>query len=177
MRKQQLFSFSSQVLKNLISKPVTTNYPQEPANYPDRMRGHICIAIEQCISCTLCAQNCPPQAIEVDRKKGTWTIHRFDCIQCGNCVLICPKHCLHMEQGYTSPATIKQSETYTRPKIEKKYPQASIDCVYCGLCAKKCPKQAITINHQEKTWVLDKEDCVGCGICAQACVKKCIELK
>lgn len=175
MRKQRLFSFTSEVLKNLISKPATVNYPEEPATYPERMRGHIHIDIEQCISCTLCAQNCPPGALEVNREEGTWTIHRFDCIQCGNCVQICPKHCLHMEKGYTLPAQHKSSDTYTRPKIEKKYPQAGDACVYCGLCSKKCPQQAIQVERDTKTWKLNKERCVSCGICANSCPKKCIQ--
>ena len=33
--------FKSVVLKNLFSKPVTKNYPAEPAVYPERSRGHI----------------------------------------------------------------------------------------------------------------------------------------
>ncbi len=133
MRKQKVFSFTSEVFKNLMSKPVTINYPKEPFQYPKSMRGHIQIAIDDCISCTLCAQNCPPRALEVDREKGTWTIHRFDCIQCGNCVEVCPKHCLSMEPGYPAPASQKQTETFTRKKIEKKYPQAAqAVCVYCG---------------------------------------------
>ena len=98
MRKIKLFSFTREVLKNMTSPPVTVNYPEEPAIYPQRMRGHIHIDIDQCISCTLCAQNCPPRAITVDRAAGTWSIDRFDCVQCGSCVnvhgtrLYAPRH-------------------------------------------------------------------------------------
>ena len=105
MRKIKLFSSTREVLKNMTSPPVTVNYPEEPAIYPQRMRGHIRIDIDQCISCTLCAQNCPPRAITVDRAAGTWSIDRFDCVQCGSCVNVCPKKCLYMEQGYTPPDT------------------------------------------------------------------------
>lgn len=85
------FPFAGTVLKNLFSKPVTTGYPFEPAQYPQRMRGHVEIKIEDCISCGLCARNCPPGALKVDRAAGTWTINRFDCVQCGNCTNVCPK--------------------------------------------------------------------------------------
>ena len=177
MRNPKLFSFSKEVLKNLISAPTTLDYPKEPSHYPKRMRGHIRIDIDQCISCTLCAQNCPPQALSVDRNKGTWTIDRFDCIQCGNCVNVCPKHCLYMEQGYTAPASQKQIETFTRPQKETLYPHAGDACVYCTLCAQKCPKQAIQVDRSAKRWKLDKTACVGCGSCARSCPKQCIEMK
>ena len=177
MRKIRLFAFTREALKNMFSRPATINYPDEPAVYPQRMRGHIRIDISQCISCTLCAQNCPPRAIQVDRDAGTWTIDRFDCVQCGSCVNVCPKHCLYMEQGYTPPETKKHTETFARPKQERKLPQADEDCVFCGLCARKCPKQAITVSRPDKQWQVDESLCVGCGLCADACPKTCIIMK
>ena len=110
------FPLRAPVLKNLFSKPATVGYPFEPAHYPERMRGHVEIRIEDCISCGLCARNCPPGALKVDRAAGTWTINRFDCVQCGNCTNVCPKKCLSIVPGYTTPATKKASETFTRPK-------------------------------------------------------------
>ena len=64
MRKINCF-LHTRSAENMTSPPVTVNYPEEPAIYPQRMRGHIRIDIDQCISCTLCAQNCPPRAITV----------------------------------------------------------------------------------------------------------------
>lgn len=177
MRKIRLFAFTREALKNMVSRPATINYPDEPAVYPQRMRGHIRIDISQCISCTLCAQNCPPRAIQVDRDAGTWTIDRFDCVQCGSCVNVCPKHCLYMEQGYAPPETKKHTETFARPKQERKLPQADEDCVFCGLCARKCPKQAITVSRPDKQWQVDESLCVGCGLCADTCPKTCIIMK
>lgn len=98
MKPTKMFVFTRQIMENLVSKPVTEEYPFKQSNYTERMRGHIEIDIEQCISCTLCAQNCPPGAIQVDRQKGTWSIDRFDCVQCGNCINVCPKKCLHMKK-------------------------------------------------------------------------------
>lgn len=176
MRSTKLFVFTRQILKNLTHKPVTEDYPFQEAQYSDRMRGHISIDIQQCISCTLCAQNCPPRAIKVDRNKGTWTIDRFSCVQCGNCVNVCPKKCLHMEKGYTKPNTTKSVETYTRPPQKKKFPRAKEECVFCGLCAKKCPKQAIKVDREAKEWHLDSQVCISCGLCAKNCPKQCIEM-
>ena len=74
-----ILNFTGTLLKNLVSKPVTKNYPEEPAVYPERSRGHIVIDVDQCISCGLCVRSCPPRCIKVDKNEGTWTINRFDC--------------------------------------------------------------------------------------------------
>lgn len=103
MAEWRVFPFAHTALKNLFSKPATTGYPFEPVNYPERMRGHVQIKIEDCISCGLCARSCPPEALKVDRAARTWTINRFDCVQCGNCTNVCPKKCLFMVPGYTEP--------------------------------------------------------------------------
>ena len=116
MEKTKYFTFAGRILKNLFKKPATTQYPFEPADYPARMRGHVEIKIEDCITCGLCARACPSLAIQVDRKAGTWTISRFDCVQCGSCVIACPKNCLTMEKGYTEPDILKKSETFTKPQ-------------------------------------------------------------
>ena len=158
MEKPRMFTFAGRVIKNLFQKPATTQYPFEPVEYPERMRGHIRIEIENCITCGLCMRSCPSQAIRVDRKAGTWTIERFDCVQCGFCVATCPKKCLFMETGYTEPDIMKKSETFTKPKEEKKDAPVTDSgkpvmdaekCVYCTLCAKKCPQEAIHTLREE----------------------------
>ena len=189
MSKSKLFPFMPTALKNLFSKPATTAYPFEPATYPERMRGHVEIEIQKCISCGLCARSCPPTALTVDRAAGTWTINRFDCVQCGSCVNVCPKKCLHIVPGYATPGPQKKSETFTRPTPPSKadgkvglqtggHPVNDHDkCVYCTLCARKCPQGAITVDRAAKTWTLDKEACVSCGLCASSCPKKCLTMK
>ncbi len=183
----KFFTYTRTALKNLFSKPATKEYPFIPAQFPQRMRGHVAIEIEKCISCGICARSCPPGAIQVDRTAGTWTIYRFDCVQCGNCTNVCPKKCLEMVPGYTEPQAQKSSETFTRPA-----PSASPDavpkavgkpvndtskCVFCTLCAKKCPQEAIAVDRAAKTWTLEEEKCVACGICVSSCPKKCLQMK
>lgn len=113
-----IMAFKGTMLSNLFKKPVTTTYPAEPAKYPEGSRGHIEIEIEKCISCTLCAINCPSGAIKVDRQAGTWEINPFDCIQCGYCTTKCPKKCLHMVEGYHAPGSEKTVTHYDRPSQE-----------------------------------------------------------
>ena len=107
-------NFTGTLLKNLVTKPVTKNYPEEPAVYPERTRGHIEIDIDQCISCGLCVRSCPPRCIVVDKGAGTWTINRFDCIACGYCASKCPKKCLKLVPGYQTPARKKEADTYQK---------------------------------------------------------------
>lgn len=176
-------SFSGTALKNLFSKPATTEYPAVPKEYPERTRGHVEVNIEECLLCGLCMRNCPPRAITVDKKSLTWSIERFDCIQCGYCVERCPKKCLKIVPGYTKPEAAKHSEEFTKPITEKmqaeaarkKIPKANLqECVFCTLCAKKCPAEALNVNREEKSWILNEETCIGCGLCASNCPKKCI---
>lgn len=107
-------TFAGESLKNLFKKPATRNYPAEPAVYPDRMRGHIEIEIDKCISCGMCVRACPSSALAVSKPKGTWTINRFDCVACGYCVIKCPAHCLTMEKGYQEPEGTKAEKVYTK---------------------------------------------------------------
>ena len=64
----KFFPYGHRALKNLFSKPVTKNYPAEPARFPERMRGHIEIKIEDCIGCGLCTTRCEFDAIHLNRE-------------------------------------------------------------------------------------------------------------
>ena len=110
-----IMSFKGTMLANLFKKPVTIKYPAEPIDFPEGSRGHIEIEIDKCISCALCALNCPSGAIKVDRKARTWEINRMDCVQCGYCTMKCPKKCLHIVPGYTEPDGTKQIDKFVRP--------------------------------------------------------------
>lgn len=173
-----LLTFAKIAMRNLFSKPVTTNYPFEPATYPERNRGHIELDFDACILCGNCARHCPTETIKVDRKTGTWSMNRFDCVQCANCVQVCPKKCLTIVPGYFTPGVEKVVETYERPVEAPKaaaaagpaVPAANMDkCKLCGLCAKNCPNECITVDRKAKTWSVNAADCVGCGACQSSC--------
>ena len=184
MNDTKIFAYARTAMKNLFHKPATTSYPFEPAQFPERMRGHIEIDAAECISCGLCMRSCPTGAIAVDRTAGTWTINRFDCVQCGSCANLCPKKCLSIVPGYTKPDRHKGEETISLPKkaqpaggAPQKPAMNPEACVYCTLCAKKCPQGAIEVDRGGRIWKLDAPKCVSCGLCASSCPKKAIEMK
>ena len=116
MKNRKFLTFARTSIKNLFRKPATVGYPYQPADYPERMRGHVEIKTDNCILCGLCMRSCPPGAIRIDRADATWTINRFDCVQCGSCVNACPKECLTLLPGYTQPASSKTEDVYQCPK-------------------------------------------------------------
>ncbi|MDD6728890.1 MAG: 4Fe-4S binding protein [Eubacteriales bacterium] len=170
-----IMDFTPQVLKNLFSKPATSNYPFEPRKYPEKSRGHVEINIDDCIMCGLCSRKCMSGAITVDRKTKTWSIERMGCVQCGSCVTACPKKCLSIVPGYSEPSTEKTVDSYSQPIPETPAGKVTPDmtkCILCGLCARKCPQECITVDRTgEKTWTIDRDKCVQCGACVDACIK------
>ena len=110
-----IMDFSITALKNLFSKPATSQYPAVPKEYPERSRGHVEIDIDNCIMCGICSRKCMSGAIKVDRATKTWSIERMGCVQCQACVNACPKKCLTMAKGYTEPSAEKTVDTYSQP--------------------------------------------------------------
>lgn len=108
----RLMEFCQVVLRNLVNKPVTKMYPVEKRAYFERTRGHIEIAIDQCIFCSICAKKCPTHAIGVDKGAKSWEIERMKCIQCNCCVEQCPKKCLKMDKDYTMPDVKGKKDQY-----------------------------------------------------------------
>lgn len=169
----------------MFKKPATLMYPVVAREWQERTRGSIDINKEACILCGICARRCPADAIEVDRKGGTWTIHRMQCVQCGECVSACPKKCLDMNKQYTEPQAEKVVDTY-EIELKKDASKAAVpegdltcnkdECVYCGLCAKVCPADALKVDRKEKIWEVDKEACAKCGACVEKCPKKCLSM-
>lgn len=181
-----LMDFTFTALKNLFSKPATSQYPAVPKVYPEKSRGHVEINIDNCIMCGICSRKCMSGAITVDRNNKTWSIERMGCVQCQACVNACPKKCLTMAAGYTEPSTEKTVDTYQQPIPEPTEEKADNNnsaasgkivndmskCILCGLCSRKCPQACITVDRTgEKTWSINRDECVQCGACIDACLK------
>ncbi len=85
-----IMGVASEVLKRMVSKPVTTDYPRCPLSVPDGLRGKVGWNRETCIWCRLCEMNCPPGAIKIDKEKKIWSIDTGKCIFCERCHEVCP---------------------------------------------------------------------------------------
>ncbi|MDR0911362.1 MAG: 4Fe-4S binding protein [Methanobrevibacter sp.] len=71
-----------------------------------------------CITCGICFDNCPNNAI-FKNKYGGYVVDRAKCNGCGVCQFNCPVNSIHIENGIVHGI-----------------------CVRCGLCEDSCPKHA-----------------------------------
>lgn len=97
-------------------KPVTTMYPHERLDLPERTRNRLYVNMDDCIGCDQCSRACPVNCITIEtakavdgdspgvtsngKKKALW-VTRFDidiakCCYCGLCVFPCPTECIKM---------------------------------------------------------------------------------
>jgi ech hydrogenase subunit F len=100
------------IIRSALSKFVTRLYPFVKREPYANTRGHIAIDIKVCIFCSLCQKKCPTGAITVNKAEKLWAIERMKCIQCGACVDVCPKKCLSMNQQYSAPSSVKNTESF-----------------------------------------------------------------
>jgi ech hydrogenase subunit F len=120
-----MFEMLTVVVKSLLHKAATRNYPYVVRPTFERARGHITNEIEACIFCGACARRCPVHALEVARAERRWVIDPFRCIVCGACVEVCPKSCLTMEISYNKPALVMSTTTMEGPAPAPHKPRPS----------------------------------------------------
>lgn len=98
-------------LKNLQSKNVTTLYPNQELEMPDRFRGIQKFYPEKCIVCNQCVNICPTDCISLTgkshpdpNKRGkiieTYDINFEICILCDLCTEVCPTEAIVMTNNF-----------------------------------------------------------------------------
>lgn len=108
---QGLFKGFKYTVSQLTKKNVTTNYPDEPLNMPDRFRGIQKFNPEKCIVCNQCANICPTNCIQLTGKKhpdpnkkgkviDTYDINFEICILCDLCTEVCPTEAIVMTNNF-----------------------------------------------------------------------------
>ncbi len=73
----------------------------------------------------------------------------------------------------------KKPATLMYPVIPREYHEntrghIAIDvdtCILCGICQRRCPANAIEVNRQKKTWMIERMKCVQCSGCVVVCPK------
>jgi len=104
----------------LFGKTACKMYPKNPATSFETSRGRISFDPSTCILCTLCAKNCPTDALNVNREDHYWRIDRLRCILCGACVEKCPKNSITMVKAYADPMDGQAVETIqVTPAVKK----------------------------------------------------------
>jgi NAD(P)H-quinone oxidoreductase subunit I len=89
------------ILRAFFQRPVTQKYPFERRATPARLRGALVWNPEKCTACSLCAKDCPSNAVEViilDRpsKKFIVRYHLDRCTYCAQCVQNCRFKCMQL---------------------------------------------------------------------------------
>jgi formate hydrogenlyase subunit 6/NADH:ubiquinone oxidoreductase subunit I len=93
----------------IFKRPATRQYPFVKVEVPEGYRGRQIFDPEKCISCGLCARDCPAKAIELVEVSGK-RMPRFyldKCIFCYLCAEGCPREAIKFSTNYEMSTTEK----------------------------------------------------------------------
>jgi len=89
------------VINAFFQRTATRLYPVERTEAPVRLRGQLQWDASKCTACSLCAKDCPAEALEVrlvDKasKRIRFEYHVDRCTYCAQCVISCRLNALTM---------------------------------------------------------------------------------
>ncbi|SVC39860.1 uncharacterized protein METZ01_LOCUS292714 [marine metagenome] len=121
--------------RNMLSTPVTLQYPEFKRTMPKRFRGRHFLnrdedGLERCIGCSLCSINCPVG-------------------------------CIHVVSAENDPENpVSKGERYAEV-----YEINLLRCIYCGYCEEACPVDAVVLrehyelaDYDRDNYILEKKD-------------------
>ncbi|MEM1873234.1 MAG: 4Fe-4S binding protein [Acidilobaceae archaeon] len=94
-------SLLAEVMKSLLRRPSTIEYPRVQASVESDYRGVHYASLKRCVGCALCMINCPSQCISMvtlppgvqlpQNRRGVFPVVRYSsCVFCHRCVRVCP---------------------------------------------------------------------------------------
>jgi NADH-quinone oxidoreductase subunit I len=128
--------------REMVSKPVTIQYPEEKRPVRTRFKGRHTLkrydnGLEKCIGCALCAAACPADAIFVEAADNTdderyspgeryarvYEINFMRCIFCGYCEDACPTEAIVLGDNYELSFTDRRSAIYGKELLIEPVPE------------------------------------------------------
>lgn len=113
--KDELSRFGKKIFDK-INDGLSTSLLQVPGNHPYKEAGGAGLvpkADGKCISCGLCADRCPAQAI---RKESLKTADSKKCISCMRCIVQCPKTARKVNGAMVSAAALAMRKACSERK-------------------------------------------------------------
>lgn len=120
MARKRVGKALGEMLRTVLEKPVTENYPFGPAKVSDRFRGKLDVDPAKCTGCGVCKNSCPAGVIDMvsigKRKVGEREIENrrpvfdlYTCISCGQCVDDCRFGALELTGSFELAVFNKES--------------------------------------------------------------------
>jgi formate hydrogenlyase subunit 6/NADH:ubiquinone oxidoreductase subunit I len=117
-KKLRLSPMLKEVVSQMLKKPDTRKYPEVRPNIPEGFRGRQVFDLDLCISCGLCARDCPAKAIDMVDVEGKPRplFHLDRCVFCFQCAESCPRNAIK-SSGFFELASINKNDLVVKPEV------------------------------------------------------------
>ena len=101
-----------EILKNLVSKPATVNYPFVKPEPLPATRGALTWDMNKCDECQDCERVCPSMAIKVLPEEKKVEYQPFKCLFCFLCIDNCMQQAITNSTTLAAPGYEKRVEVF-----------------------------------------------------------------